>query len=111
MPDSITSVHWKNLLADHLLVVFASALTLAAANMMLTLVDQMKEILKQLLQYSIQRKQEIRFKMTFWILFHRQVAPRIPDIAVEGNQIVHVKIFQYLGTLLDAQLSFVPYIN
>ena len=111
MLDSISPVHWKHLFADDLSVVFAPSPTLAAANMMLTLADQIKEVLQQLLQYSIMWKQDINFKKTFWILFHRQVAPRIPDITVDGRRIDHVKRFKYLGTILDAKLSFIPHIN
>ena len=67
--------------------------------------------LKQLLRYSIKWKQDINFKKTCWILFHHQVAPRIPEISIEGRRIDHVKRFKYLGTLQDAKLSFVPHIN
>ena len=108
MLDSITSVHWKHLFADDLSVVFAPSPTLAAANMMLTLADQIKEVLKQLLWYSIKWKQEINFRKTFWILFHRQVAPRIPDISVEGRQIGHGNKIQIFGHLSRCRIIVHP---
>jgi hypothetical protein len=111
MLDAISSVHWKHLFADDLSILFAPSSTLSPANMMLTLAEQIKAVLKQLLEYSEKWKQEINFRKTCWILFHRQVAPRIPDIAVDGRNIDHVRTFKYLGTILDAKLSFIPHIK
>jgi hypothetical protein len=45
------------------------------------------------------------------MLFHRQVAPRIPTIALDGLTIDCVNEFRYLGTKLDAKLSFKRHIE
>jgi hypothetical protein len=75
------------------------------------LTDQIKHALRCLINYSIKWKQPINFSKTCWTLYHRQVAPKIPDIVCEGHNIEHVKKFKYLGTILDAKLSFTQHID
>ena len=111
MLNVIPSVHWKHLFADDLSILIAPSSTLSPANMMSRLAEQTTEALKQLLEYSVNWKQEINLRKTCWILFHRQVAPRIPDISVDGYVVNHVSHFKYLGTILDAKLSFTPHMN
>jgi hypothetical protein len=84
---------------------------LSSAAIIQTLTDQVTEVLNRLIQYSVTWKQEINFKKTYWTLFHRQVAPRISAVTCVGQTIDHVKKFKYLGTYLDAKLSFTTHID
>ena len=111
MLDAFSPVHWKHLFADDLAIIIAPASTLAPSNMMQALVDHLLVVLRQLLEYSVKWKQEINFNKTYWILFHRQVAPRVPDVSIDGRSIARVSNFKYLGTILDAKMSFSPHIS
>ena len=94
-----------NLFADDLSILIAPSTTLSPTNMMPRLAEQIKEALKQLLKYAVKYRQEINLRKTGWILFHRQVAPRIPDINVDGNIINHLPHSKYHGTLLKFVLT------
>ena len=109
--DALSTIHWKHLFADDLSIVVAPSSSMSPSIMMLTLTDQIKQVLLRLIKYSIEWKQPINFNKTNWTLFHRQVAPQIPDIICEGHKIEHVMKFKYLGTILDAKLSFTSHID
>ena len=112
MLDAISSVHWKHLFADDLSILCASSSTLSPANMMLTLAEQIKEVLKQLRAYSKKWKQEINFRKDLLDSFPpSNRASHTRDIDVDGRNIDHVRTFKYLGTILDAKLSFIPHIT
>lgn len=110
MLDAFSPVHWKHLFADDLAIIIAPSSTLAPSIMMQTLVDHLLVVLRELLEYSVKWKQEINFNKTHWILFHRQVAPRAPTVSIDGRSISRVNTFKYLGTILDAKMSFSPHI-
>lgn len=84
---------------------------MSSANMIHTLTNQIKQVLRRLINYSTKWKQPINFDKTFWTLFHRQVAPQFPIIECEGRNIDHASKFKYLGTILDAKLSFTAHID
>ncbi|CAM4874329.1 unnamed protein product [Rotaria socialis] len=84
---------------------------MSSSNMVNTLMEQIKHVLLRLIKYSIKWKQPINFSKTNWILFYRQVVPLIPNIVCERPNIEHVKKFKYLGTILDAKLSFTEHID
>jgi hypothetical protein len=109
--EALSTIHWKHLFADDLSILFAPSSTMSSSNMINSLTDQMKHVLLRLINYSIKWKQPINFNKTYWTLFHRQVDPQIPDIVCEGYKIEHVKKFKYLGTILDAKLSFTAHID
>lgn len=111
MLEALSTIHWKHLFADDLSILFAPSSALSPSIMMCTLTDQIKEVLGRLIKYSNKWKQPINFSKTNWTLFHRQVDPKIPDVNYEGYKIVQVKKFKYLGTILDAKLSFTPHID
>ena len=109
--DTLSTMHWKHLFADDLSILFAPSSSLSPFNMINTLTDQIKEVLGRLIKYSNKWKRPINFNKTNWILFHRQVNPLIPDIICDGHKIELVKKFKYLGTILDAKLSFTSHID
>ena len=70
------------------------------------------EVIKQLLQYSWSsgNKTSISKRPSgYFSIVKSHLESR--KITVEGHRIDHVKRFKYLGTLLDANLSFGPQIN
>jgi hypothetical protein len=109
--NSLTVIHWRHLFADDLAILFSPSSMLSSSAMILTLAEQVTDVMNRLTEYSIKWKQEINFKKTYWTLFHRQVAPRLPTIVCDGKTIEHVKKFKYLGTTLDAKLSFTSHID
>ncbi|CAF4808590.1 unnamed protein product, partial [Rotaria magnacalcarata] len=109
--EALSTIHWKHLFADDLAVLFSPSPYMSSSNMINTLTEQIKHVLLRLIKYSIKWKQPINFSKTNWILFHRQVAPLIPNIICEGHNIEHIKKFKYLGTILDAKLSFTEHID
>jgi hypothetical protein len=109
--EALSSIHWKHLFADDLAIVFAPSSSMSSTDMICALTDQIKQVLRRLIYYSIKWKQPINFSKTYWTLFHRQVAPKIPNIECEGYNIGHVNKFKYLGTILDAKLSFNAHID
>ena len=109
--NSLTVIHWGHLFADDLAILFSPSSMISSSAMILTLTEQISDVLNRLIKYSITWKQDINFKKTFWTLFHRQVAPRLPTIICDGKIIEHVKKFKYLGTYLDAKLSFTTHID
>ncbi|CAF0895753.1 unnamed protein product [Adineta ricciae] len=109
--ESLKTIHYKHLFADDLAIVIAPSPYLASASMILDLTEQIKQVLKHLIDYANKWKQPINFSKTFWTLFHRQVAPKTPSIEFEGQTIHHTKNFKYLGTILDAKLSFSEHID
>ncbi|CAF2899348.1 unnamed protein product, partial [Rotaria sp. Silwood2] len=109
--EALSTIHWKHLFADDLAILFSPSSSMSSSNMINALTDQIKNVLLRLINYSIKWKQPINFSKTHWILFHRQVVPQIPNIICEGYNIEHVKKFKYLGTILDAKLSFTEHID
>ena len=109
--ESLSTVQWKHLFADDLAVLFSPDSSLAPSNMINDIIEQIVKVLNRLIDYSKQWKQPINFNKTQWILFHRQVAPKIPAVECQGHQIDHVKSFKYLGTILDEKLSFNSHID
>jgi len=109
--DSLSTIHWKHLFADDLAVLFSPSSMLSSAAMILDLIEQVKDVLDHLIKYSTKWKQAINFNKTQWILFHRQVAPRVPDIDHDGHHIERVSKFKYLGMFLDAKLSLTTHID
>ena len=104
--SALETIHWNHIFADDLAVVFSSSMWLSSSNMMLSLKDQIEHVLLNLTKYAATWKQEINFDKTCWTLFHRQVAPRLPEIIHNEHPIEHVKQFKYLETIIDAKLSF-----
>jgi hypothetical protein len=109
--EALSTIHWKHLFADDLAIVFSPSSSMSSSNMIMALTDQIKHVLRRLINYSIKWKQPINFSKTYWTLFHRQAVPKIPKINCEGHNIEHVKKFKYLGTILDAKLSFTEHID
>ena len=109
--ESLSTIHWKHLFADDLAILFAPSPFMHSANSILSLTNQIENVLAKLIKYSDKWKQPINFSKTCWILFHRQVAPQIKAIVCGGHTIEHVSKFKYLGTLLDAKLSFAAHID
>ncbi|CAF1674458.1 unnamed protein product [Rotaria magnacalcarata] len=109
--DSLTIIHWRHLFADDLSIVFSPSSLLSSSGMINLLAEQITGVLNRLIIYSTTWKQEINLKKTYWTLFHRQVSPRIPPIICNGYTIEHLKNVKYLGTHLDAKLSFTTHIN
>jgi hypothetical protein len=109
--DALTIIHWRHLFADDLSILFAPSAMLSSPAMIHLLSEQITDVLKRLINYATTWKQPINFNKTYWTLFHRQVAPRIPTIECDGHTIEHTKKFKYLGTILDAKLSFTAHID
>ncbi|CAF4653727.1 unnamed protein product [Rotaria sp. Silwood1] len=84
---------------------------MSSSNMINALANQIKHVLLHLINYSIKWKQPVNFSKTCWILFNRQVVPRISNTICNGHNIEHVKKFKYLGTILAAKLSFTAHID
>ncbi len=109
--ESLATFQWKHLFADDLAVLFSPDSSLAPSNMLFDISEQMVKVINRLIDYSNYWKQPINFKKTFWMLFNRQVAPKLPDIVCQGHHIGHVKNFKYLGTFLDEKISFNQHID
>ncbi|CAF2851717.1 unnamed protein product [Rotaria sp. Silwood2] len=109
--QELSSIHWKHLFADDLAILFSLSPSMSSSNMINALANQIKHVLLHLINYSIKWKQPINFSKICWILFNRQVVPQIPNIICNGHNIEHVKKFKYLGTILDAKLSFTAHID
>ncbi|CAF4677541.1 unnamed protein product, partial [Rotaria sp. Silwood2] len=84
---------------------------MSSSNMINTIADEIKRVLHHLIKYSIKWKQPINFSKTCWILFNRQVVPQVPNIIYNGYNIEHVNKFKYLGTILNAKLSFTAHLD
>ena len=76
--NSISLLHWKHLFADDLSVLISSSANWSSKILIPKLIKQIKEVIISLISYSTMWKQPINFQKTFWVLFHRQVAPNIP---------------------------------
>ncbi len=110
--NSISMLHWKHLFADDLAVLVSSSANWSSETLIPNLVQQIKEVVVSLVSYSQKWKQPINFQKTFWVLFHRQVAPNIPPfIDCNGHSIFHSKEIKYLGTILDCKMSFSTHIS
>jgi hypothetical protein len=110
--NSISMLHWKHLFADDLAVLVSSSANWSSKVLIPNLIEQIKDVISQLMSYSLLWKQPINFQKTFWILFHRQVAPIIPQhIVCNGQSISHCNKIKYLGTTLDSKLSFTTHFN
>ncbi|CAF3412555.1 unnamed protein product, partial [Rotaria sp. Silwood2] len=109
--EALSTTHWKHLSADDLAILFSPSSSMSSSNMINALTDQLKHALIRLIDYSIKWKQPINFSKRYWMLFHRQAVPQIPNIICEGHNIEHAKKFKYLGTILDAKLSFTAHID
>lgn len=106
MLNSISNLHFKHLFADDLAIVITPSANWSSTQLIPRLGDQVTMVLKDLFAYSQTWKQPINFSKTNWTLFHRQISPKIPMIYCENNIIEQVPKFKYLGTILDARLSF-----
>ncbi|CAF3252135.1 unnamed protein product [Rotaria socialis] len=71
--------------------------------------EQIVMVLNRLIDYSKSWKQPINFNKTHWMLFNRQVAPKLPEIVCQRHLINRVNRFKYLGTFLGEKLSFNPH--
>lgn len=91
-------------------VVISPSATWTSKELIPNLVKLLKEVIEALIAYATLWKQPINFNKTLWMLFHRQVAPLIPQITCSGNEISHVTSTKYLGTYLDCKLSFTKHI-
>jgi hypothetical protein len=109
--ESLATFQWKHLFADDLSIIFYPDSSLAPSNMIKSIIEQIEKVLNRLIDYSKCWKQPINYKKTFWMLFNRQVAPKLPEITCQGHHIDHVKSFKYLGTILDEKLSFNQHIE
>ncbi|CAF1660001.1 unnamed protein product [Adineta ricciae] len=109
--ESLSTIHWKHLFADDLAILFAPDSSLAPSKMIKDIIEQMMKVLNRLIDYSKYWKQPINFKKTYWMLFNRQVAPKVPEIICQGHHIDKVNRFKYLGTILDEKLSFNSHID
>ncbi|CAF3948685.1 unnamed protein product [Rotaria sp. Silwood1] len=109
--QALPTIHWKHLFADDLAILFSPSPSMSSSNMINALANQIKHVLLHLIYYSIKWKQPVNFSKTCWILFNRQVVPQIPNTICNGHNIEHVKKFKYLGTILDAKLSFTAHID
>ena len=59
-------------------------------------------------------KLSLNIPKTKFMIFHyrqRNITNFIPDIIINGNKIEHVAEFNFLGVVLDENLSFEPHIN
>jgi hypothetical protein len=110
--NSISLLHWKHLFADDLGVLISASANWSSKMLIPNLIQQVKEVVKALIDYSTVWKQPINFTKTNWILFHRQVAPKIPPfIECDGYRIEHCDKMKYLGTLIDSKLCFSAHIK
>ncbi|CAF1241864.1 unnamed protein product [Adineta ricciae] len=109
--ESLDTIHWKHLFADDLAILFTPDSSLAPPNMIQDIVEHLEEVLVRLIDYSKTWKQPINFNKTYWMLFNRQVAPKVPVIVCQDHRIDRVNRFKYLGTILDEKLSFNPHID
>ena len=109
--DALSTIHWKHLFADDLAILFTPSSYMSSSYMINALTEQIEHVLHHLINYSIKWKQPINFSKTNWLLFHRQVVPLLPNIICDGHNIEHVKKYKYLGTILDAKLSFTQHID
>lgn len=105
--NSISLLHWKHLFADDLSILISASANWSSKTLIPKLIEQIKDVIKALISYSKTWKQPINFEKTNWIIFHRQVAPKIPPyIECDGQSIFHCEKTKYLGTLIDNKLSF-----
>jgi hypothetical protein len=109
--ESLATIQWKHLFADDLAILFSPDSSLAPSIMIMDIVEQILKVLNRLIDYSKYWKQPINFNKTYWMLFNKQVDPKIPVVACQGHQIDYVKRFKYLGTILDEKLSFNSHID
>ena len=109
--EALSTIHWKHLFADDLAILISSSPTMSSQNLIHALTEEIKQVLRRLIDYSIKWKQPINYNKTFWTLFHRQVDPKIIEIRCKGHTIKHVNKFKYLGTILDAKLTFNAHID
>jgi hypothetical protein len=110
--NSMSMLHWKHLFADDLAVLVSASANWSSRTLISNLTDQIKAVLISLMSYSVTWKQPINFQKTYWVLFHRQVAPIFPPfIDCNGTMISHSRNIKYLGTILDCKLSFTSHIS
>ncbi|CAF1308615.1 unnamed protein product [Adineta steineri] len=109
--ESLSTIHWKHLFADDLAVSIAPSAALSPKKIIKSLKKQLVQILKRLIKYSTQWKQPINYDKTYWTLFNRQGNPKIPTIKCKGHKIEHLNQIKYLGTILDAKLSFTVHLD
>ena len=110
--NRISILHWKHLFPDDLAVLVSSSANWSSRILIPNLIEQIKDVISQLMSYSLMWKQPINSQKTFSVLFHRQVAPIIPQhIVCNGQSISHCNKIKYLGTILDSKLSFTSHLN
>lgn len=110
--NSISLLHWKHLFADDLSILISPSVNWTSKMLIPKLVDHIKEVMVSLISYASMWKQPINFQKTYWLLFHRQVAPIVPPyIDCNGHLIYQSNKIKYLGTILDNKLSFTPHIS
>lgn len=110
--NSISMLHWKHLFADDLAVLICSSANWSSKVLIPNLIKHIEEVIISLISYSTTWKQPINFQKTYWMLFHRQIAPILPNhINCSGHVITHCDKFKYLGTFLDSKLSFSSHLS
>ena len=109
--EALSTIHWKHLCADDLALLLSPSSSMSSGNMIYALTEQIKQVLRRLIDYSSKWEQPINFNKTYWTLFHCQVDPKILQIRCAGHNIEHVDKFKYLGTIFDAKLTFNAHID
>ena len=109
--NAVSDLHFKHLFADDLAIVITPSANWSSMQLIPSLGNQVSRVLNDLSTYAQNWKQPINFRKTQWTLFHRQVSPKIPTIYCDNMTIEHVPKFKYLGTTLDARLSFNSHVD
>ena len=105
--NSISMLHHKHLFADDLGVLITPSAHWSSKALIPMLMEKIRDVMKALMAYADTWKQPINYQKTFWVLFHRQVAPKFSHhIDCDGHLISYCDKIKYLGTLLDNKLSF-----
>lgn len=110
--NSISLLHWNHLFADDLAVLVSASATWSSTTTISKLVEQIKGVMRALISYSSTWKQPINLQKTHWMLFHRQVVPKVLlHIDCDGHLVYHCDQIKYLGTILDSKLPFTSHLK
>ena len=109
--NSVSNIHFKHLYADDMAVIVSPSPNWSSKSILNNLAQHIELSIENLYNYALLWKQPLNLAKTVWMVFHRQISPKIPSVNCCNSVINQVTQFKYLGVVLDSRLSFDKHIS